>query len=386
MLLRRINYYFEKFTIFDLQFFHFKIQMITATKPFSPPLDLFQLKVEEIFKNQWFTNHGPMVTELEQKLKELFDVPYLVLVSNGTIALQIALKALEVKGEVITTPYSYVATTSSIVWENCTPRFADIDPGSLNISPTQIRNKITSKTQAILATNVYGYPCDFDEIKKISDEYNIPVIYDNAHGFLTKYKNINSLNFGDISTISFHATKLFHSIEGGAIICQDEATYKKIMLLRNFGHTSPNTFNGVGINGKMNEMCGAMGLVNLQFIQEICEKRKKQWLFYKSGLINSEFQLMNYDLENVDFNYSYFPIIFKSEDLLLKVIDHLEKNSIIARRYFYPSLNLLNYVPIHDNCLISEDISKRVLCLPLYHDLTVADQELIISKIKDICL
>ena len=251
--------------------------MITATKPFSPPLDLYQNKVAEIFENKWFTNHGPMVTELENKLKNYFNVPYLVLVSNGTIALQIAIKALKLNGEIITTPYSYVATTSSIVWENCTPRFADIDPLTFNISPSNIRKLITSKTKAILATNVYGYPCDFDEIELLSKEFNIPVIYDNAHGFSTKYKNSDTLNFGNISTISFHATKLFHTVEGGAIVCQDQETYKKILLLRNFGHTSPHTFDGVGINGKMNELCAAMGLVNLNFIDEVLVKRKAQW-------------------------------------------------------------------------------------------------------------
>lgn len=359
--------------------------MITATKPFSPPLDLYQSKVSEIFQNKWFTNHGPMVTEFEEKLKILFDTPYLAVVANGTIALQIAIKALEIKGEIITTPYSYVATTSSIVWENCIPRFADIDPKTLNIDPVQIRKLITKKTKAILATNVYGYPCDFEAIELISKEHNIPIIYDNAHGFLSKYKNSDSLSFGDISTISFHATKLFHSVEGGAIICKDEATLKKVLLLRNFGHTSPNTFGGVGINGKMNELCAAMGLVNFNFIEEICLKRKEQWIYYRDHLSHSEFQLMNYDLTIIEFNYAYFPIIFKSELIVLKVIEHLEKNNIIVRRYFYPSLNTLDYVPFQDKCLISEDVSKRVLCLPLYHELTIDQQNLIITKIKEIC-
>jgi dTDP-4-amino-4,6-dideoxygalactose transaminase len=326
-----------------------------------------------------------MVTELELKLKDYFNVPYLVLVSNGTIALQIAIKSLELKGEIITTPYSYVATTSTIIWENCIPRFADINPLTFNIDPIKIREQITSKTQGILATNVYGYPCNFDELNAISEEFKIPIIYDNAHGFSTKYKKSDILNFGTISTISFHATKLFHSVEGGAIVCQDEKTYKKLLLLRNFGHTSPNTFDGVGINGKMNELCAAMGLVNLNFIAEICEKRKSQWLFYKDKFSSYSIKDMNYDLSEIDFNYAYFPILFESELQLLKVIEHLEKNNISARRYFYPSLNTLNYLPIKDECPISEDISKRVLCLPLYHDLTVEEQNLILTKIKEIC-
>jgi dTDP-4-amino-4,6-dideoxygalactose transaminase len=368
-----------------IQIYLFFNSMITATKPFSPPLEMYQDKVSEIFTNKWFTNHGPMVTQLEQNLKKHFNVPYLVLVSNGTIALQIAIKALKLKGEIITTPYSYVATTSTIIWENCIPRFVDIDPVTLNIDPLKIKELITSDTKAILATNVYGYPCNFDEIKAISVQYGIPVIYDNAHGFSTKFKKSDILNFGDISTISFHATKLFHSVEGGAIVCQDEKTYKKLLLLRNFGHTSPNTFDGVGINGKMNELCAAMGLVNLNFIEEICKKRKKQWLFYKDKFLDYPIKDMNYNLSEIDFNYAYFPILFETEIKLLKVIKHLEKNNIIVRRYFYPSLNTLNYLPVKDECPISEDISKRVLCLPLFHDLTVEEQNLILTKIKEVC-
>lgn len=359
--------------------------MIKATKPFSPPIEDYISKINEIFENNWFTNHGPLVTELEQTLKEYFNVPYLVLVTNGTIALQIAIKALELKGEIITTPYSYVATTSSIVWENCTPRFADIDPITLNISAEEISKKITKDTKGILATNVYGFPCDFEGIQKIANENNIPVIYDNAHGFSTKFKGIDTMNYGDISTISFHATKLYHSVEGGAIVCQNEDIYKKIMLLRNFGHTSPHTFGGIGINGKMNELCGAMGLVNMKFTQDICDNRKNQWLFYANNLAETNIGLMQYDLTNIDFNYAYFPILFESEEVVLKVINYLEKNDVIVRRYFYPSLNTLDYLTIKDSCPVSEETSKRVICLPLYHDLTIEDQNFILKLIKEIC-
>lgn len=359
--------------------------MITATKPFSPPLEIYQNAVEHIFKNNWFTNHGPYVTELEKDLADFFNVPYLVLVTNGTIALQIAIKALELKGEIITTPYSYVATTSSIVWENCIPRYADIDLETLNIDPFKIESKITEKTTGILATNVYGYPCDFSTIEEIATKHNLKVIYDNAHGFATKINGLDSMSFGDVSTISFHATKLFHCVEGGAITCQSKEVYEKLLLLRNFGHTSPSTFGGLGINAKMNELCAAMGKVNLSFIDSILSKRKAQWDFYKSKIDSANFSTLNYNLLNVDFNKAYFPIFFESEEKTLTVLKHLEDNNISLRRYFYPSLNLLNYVDSKDKCVIAEDISKKVLCLPLYDSLTQSEQELVIKRIKEVC-
>ena len=359
--------------------------MITATKPFSPPLEMYQDAVNQIFKNNWFTNHGPFVTELENDLAHYFNVPYLVLVTNGTVALQIAIKALELSGEIITTPYSYVATTSAIVWENCIPRFADITPKTLNIDPEKIKEKITDKTSAILATNVYGFPCDFDEIDRIAKKNNLKVIYDNAHGFSSKVKGIDTMNFGDISTISFHATKLYHSVEGGAIACQTKEVYDKLMLLRNFGHTSPTTFGGVGINAKMNELCAAMGKINLSMIEPILSKRKNQWDFYKNLIVDSNISSLNYKMDDVVFNKAYFPVFFENETILIKVLKHLELNNISLRRYFYPSLNLLEYVNSTDKCMVSEAISKKVLCLPLYDSLTESEQMLVINKIKEVC-
>jgi len=359
--------------------------MITASKPFSPPVELYQNAVSQIFKNNWFTNHGPFVTELEKDLAKFFNVPYLVLVTNGTIALQLAIKALELKGEIITTPYSYIATTSSIVWEDCTPRFADIEPKTLNIDPLKIIDKITDKTKGILATNVYGYPCNFDEINKIAKDKKLKVIYDNAHGFSTKKNGIDIMNYGDISTISFHATKLFHSVEGGAIACKSKDIYEKLMLLRNFGHTSPSTFGGLGINAKMNELCAAMGKTNLLFIDEILEKRKIQWDFYNKLIQDTNIKTLNYESNKVQFNKAYFPIFLKNEEVLKKTLIHLEKRKISLRRYFYPSLNLLEYVNSFDKCIIAEDVSKRVLCLPLYHDLKTEDQIYVINTIKEIC-
>lgn len=352
--------------------------MITATKPFTPNLEDYQLQIAKMFKNNWFTNHGPFVSELEDKLKNYFNVPYFLLVTNGTISMQLAIKALELNGEIITTPFSYVATTSSIVWENCKPIFADINEDDLNINPNKIEALITNKTQAILATNVFGYPCDFSKLKNIAIKYNLKLIYDSAHTFGTIQNNKHIVANGDISSISFHATKLFHTIEGGGLFCKSEQLYNKLKLLRNFGHTSPHSFDGVGINAKMNEACAAMGLVNFKSIDPILERRKKQWMMYFNNIKNKSITLPRYSLNNLEYNYSYFSIVVETENLLLKIMDVLLNNGIQTRRYFYPSLNTLNYVEYHC-CPVSESISKRIFCLPLYHQLDEKDQFRIIE-------
>ena len=358
--------------------------MITATKPFVPDIEKYNDKIRQMFDNIWFTNHGPFVTELEQKLQAYFGSKYFLLVTNGTISLQLAIKALNLKGEIITTPFSYVATTSSIAWEDCTPVFADIDSDNFNIDPAKIEALINEKTCAIMATNVFGYPCHFDAIEKIAKKHSLKVIYDSAHVFGTKENGQSIINKGDVSSISFHATKLFHSIEGGGLTCESEEVYNKLRLLRNFGHTSPHTFDGVGINAKMNEACAAMGLCNLEYLPEIFERRKAQWLFYKNTITNPKVSFANYDLDKIDYNYSYFPVVVESEELLLKMMDLLLENNIQTRRYFYPSLNTLNYVH-YIACPVSEDISKRIFCLPLYHQLTNQDQQTICKLINSLC-
>lgn len=358
--------------------------MITATKPFVPDIKKYQDKIQTIFNNVWFTNFGPMVNELEKKLQEYFDCPYFLLVTNGTISLQMAIKALDLKGEIITTPFSYVATTSTIAWENCQPVFADIDPNTFNLDPDKIEALITPKTSAILATHVYGYPCDIEKIDAIAKKHGLKVIYDSAHVFGTKQNGTSVFNHGDISSISFHATKLFHTIEGGGLFCQSEEVYQKLKLLRNFGHTSPHTFGGLGINAKMNEVCAAMGLCNLEYIDDILKKRKEQWLYYFHQIKNTSVQLAHYDLNRVEYNYAYFPVVMESEALLLKTMHQLEKNNIQTRRYFYPTLNQLNYVN-YNSCPIAEDISNRVFCLPLYYQLEEKDQALICQIINEAC-
>lgn len=342
--------------------------MINVTQPFMPPMNDYLTYVEGIWKRNWLTNNGPLVNELELKLKEFLQLDHLLYLSNGTIALQIALKALDVKGEVITTPFSYVATTSCIAWEGLTPVFADIDPKQLTIDPKSIEALITPQTTAILATHVYGNACRIEEIDSIAKKHNLSVIYDAAHCFGTKYKGKSIFEYGDISTVSFHATKLFHTIEGGAVISRSAELTKKMSYLRNFGHDGPEKFEGVGINGKNSEFHAAMGLVNLNYAAAILNKRKADYEQYLDNLknLNVRFLEINKDCE---FNYAYLPIVFESEEALLKSVKVLNDNWINPRRYFYPSLSGLNYVKGNPTP-ICDDISKRVLCLPMYYTMT----------------
>jgi dTDP-4-amino-4,6-dideoxygalactose transaminase len=358
--------------------------MIFVTKPFLPQIEMYQKYVSEIWSREYLTNNGPLVVELENKLKSYFDVENILYTSNGTISIQIALKALDLQGqEVITTPFSYVATTSTLVWENCKPVFADICPETFNISPEKIRDKITPKTKAILATHVFGNPCDIDAIQTIADEYNLVVIYDAAHAFGTLYKDKSIMTYGDVSSISFHATKLFHTIEGGAITCSSEKLAQRMSLMRNFGHNGFDVFEGVGINGKNSEFHAAMGLCNYPHIEQILLNRKNNHYLYDNYLsgLNVTKQLIQKGTSQ--YNFSYYPIVFESEEILLKIKTELEKNKILTRRYFFPSLNTLNYIE-DSSCKISEDISKRILCLPLYFGLQQTEIEFICKVISSI--
>ncbi|HUC80434.1 MAG TPA: DegT/DnrJ/EryC1/StrS family aminotransferase [Flavisolibacter sp.] len=349
--------------------------MINVTKTFLPPYHEYEPYLKDIYNRAWLTNNGPLLNELELKLKEYLDVDHMLVLSNGTIALQMALKALDIKGEVITTPFSYVATTSSIVWENCQPVFVDIDEDDFNIDPGKIEAAITPQTTAILATHVYGNACKIDEIRQIAEKHNLKVIYDAAHCFGTSYKNRSIFNYGDVVTTSFHATKIFQTVEGGAVFTQDPQLLRRLSLLRNFGHTSPTSFEGVGINAKNSELHAAMGLCVLKYMPQILETRKKQWLYYLQKLagLHCRFLKINTDCE---FNYSYFPIVFKTEESLVKSIEALNNQYVFPRRYFFPSLSTLDYVNKFD-CPVAEDISPKVLCLPLYHDLKQEEQDMI---------
>jgi dTDP-4-amino-4,6-dideoxygalactose transaminase len=346
--------------------------MIPITKPFLPPFEEYEALLKGIWERNWLTNNGPLVLELEEELKKYLGLVHLLYVTNGTIAIQLGLKALGIKGKVITTPFSYVATTSSIVWEGCTPVFADIDPETLNIDPAKIEDAISSNTEAILATHCFGNPCDIEAIEIIARKHGLKVIYDAAHGFGTKYKGKSIFEFGDVTTTSFHATKLFHTIEGGAVFFKSKELMDVVGRMRNFGHDGFDKFRGVGINGKNSEFHAAMGLVNLKYISRILEGRKIQSANYDEGLNWSKLRKIKIQ-PGTEYNHAYYPIIFESESELLKVKQGLEEKEIFTRRYFYPSLNTLHYIE-NQPTPVSEDIASRILCLPLYYDLTESQQ------------
>ncbi|MEP6948207.1 MAG: DegT/DnrJ/EryC1/StrS family aminotransferase, partial [Ginsengibacter sp.] len=337
--------------------------------------------LKRAWDKSWITNHGELVQELEQKLKDYLRTQHLLFCSSGTVVLQMALKALNITKEVITTPFSYVATTNVIIWEGCRPVFVDIDAETLCIDPSKIEAAITENTEAILATHVYGIPCDVDKIQAIADKYKLKVIYDGAHAFGCEYKGKSLLSYGDLSTCSFHATKVFHTVEGGCIIAKDEAITRQLFLYRGFGHVGDDYFS-MGINGKNSEMHAAMGLCILPRMPEIIAARKKVFEAYNNLLDFRKIQQPVFK-RNLQYNYSYYPVIFQSEGVLLKIRDTLLLNDISTRRYFYPSLNRLPFLAGTQSCPVSEDICPRVLCLPLYTDLQETDISMIASIIKN---
>jgi dTDP-4-amino-4,6-dideoxygalactose transaminase len=349
--------------------------MIPVTKPFLPKAKEYDDYLHSIWERQWLTNNGPLVNDFELKLKTYLHLEHLLYVSNGTTALQIAIKALGLTGEIITTPFSFVATSSSIVWEGCEPVYTDIEPETFNIDPAKIEAAITPRTSAILATHVFGNPCNIDAIQAIAVKHNLKVIYDAAHCFGTKYRNKSVFEYGDISTTSFHATKLFHSIEGGAVFTKDPDLLKKMAFMRNFGYDGPNNFAELGINGKNCEFHAAMGLCNLKYVDEILERRKLLSQYYLEKLNNLK---AYYPKHNEDFtsNYAYFPVVFDTNELMHKCIAALEGHRIYSRRYFYPSLASLPYVQ-KTSLPVCDSVVERIICLPLYHSLTFSDLDLI---------
>jgi dTDP-4-amino-4,6-dideoxygalactose transaminase len=354
--------------------------MINVTQTFLPPQSEYNNLVKRAWDSLWLTNRGQLTLELENKLKEWLNTDSILITNNGTVPLQIALKLLGKGGEIITTPFSYVATTSAIVWEHCEPVFVDINPEYLTIDETKIEAAITPKTTAILATHVFGNPCQVEAIEAIAKKHNLKVIYDAAHSFGVEYKNQSLFNFGDVSTCSFHATKLFHTGEGGALFCKDKELFHKLYYSHNFGHNGPLDFHGLGINAKISELQSAMGLAVLPYIDTILAERKKVVDFYNANLNFSNLQGLKIR-ENTKWNYSYYPIILDSEETLLRVQKALNENQIFPRRYFYPSLNTVNFIK-NTEMPISESVSKRVMCLPLYVGLKTEDLEKITSIIN----
>jgi dTDP-4-amino-4,6-dideoxygalactose transaminase len=317
--------------------------MINVTKTFFPPIADYQQQVQRIWDNQWLTNRGALVKELEEKLKEYLSVSNILVMNNGTIPIQIALKILGNGGEIITTPFSYVATTAAIVWEHCTPVFVDIHPEYLTIDETKIEAAITEKTTCILATHVFGNPCNLEAIEAIATKHNLKVIYDAAHAFGVTYNNKSIFDYGDVSTCSFHATKLFHTGEGGALFCEDESLRHKMFYSHNFGHNGPLDFHGLGINGKISELSGAMGLAVLPHMEFILNQRKQVVDWYTEHLDFSKIKSIKIR-EYTQWNYSYYPVVFEDEATLLQVQKALNARQIYPRRYFSPSLNTISAI------------------------------------------
>lgn len=354
-------------------------QVINVTKAFLPPQEEYLHWLNKVYASHVLTNNGPIHRELEETLLARFEVPYLRLMANGTLALQLAIRALGVKGRVITTPFSYVATTSAILWEGCEPVFVDIDPRTCCIDPTLIEAAITPDTTAILATHVYGIPCDVEAIDIIAKRHGLKVIYDAAHAFDVSYKGRSILQWGDASTLSFHATKLFHTVEGGAVVLHQEDHDKALRLLRSFGHIGDDHFT-LGMNAKMSEVHAAMGMAVLPHVASIIEARKRIFQAYDVGLVGVGLEQPVIP-GGVDHNFAYYPVFLPSAAEREKAIADLAVQGIIARRYFYPSLNTLPYVQLQ-TMAVSEDLATRVLCLPLYSGLGADDVDRVLLALR----
>ena len=357
--------------------------MIQVTKPFLPPQEEYEAYLRQIWDKNWLTNNGPLLIELEQQLKAYLGVDHLMMMTNGTVTLQALLKTLPRKGKILTTPFSYIATCSAILWEDFTPVFIDIDPLTFNADPRHAEQYIDQDTVGVMITHCFGVPCDVAGWGAIAKAHQLPIIYDAAHAFGVKVAGQSVLNFGYASSLSFHATKLFHTIEGGAIVTSSSSLEREIILRRNFGHDDVDRFSAIGINGKNSEFHSAMGLVNLKHINNILQSRKEQYVYYKTQLeaaqLNISFQ---HFADDVEYNYSYFPVVFSSEEVLLQVFRHLQKNDIFPRRYFYPSINTLSFTrDFEGHVPVAESISKRILCLPIFHTMTPNQQDQVIESI-----
>lgn len=360
-----------------------KNKKIFVTQPSLAPLNEFTENLKGVWDRRILTHNGPLVQEFEAELQNNIGVPHLTTVNNGTMALQIAIKALELQGEIITTPFTWIATVSAIKWEGCKPVFCDIDPKTLNIDPAKIEALITENTVAIMPVHVFGTPCNVTEIERIAKKHSLKVIYDAAHAVGSMFGGKSLLSYGEISATSFHATKLFNCAEGGGCITTDPGLDKKIKRIRFFGHSDDKTdIIEDGFNGKLTEIHAALGLANLKYYDEVLQDRKAKYLFYKKELqvlSNIRFQ----DISLGETNYSYFPVIFDTEEQLLKVEEGLNEHGIFPRRYFYPSVNKYTKVVSYQPCPISEDVSVRILCLPLYYNLEIVDLELVCEIIKN---
>lgn len=354
---------------------------INVTKTYLPSKLNYQKYVDKIFSSGWITNNGPLLNELEQRLADYLGVNNIILVANGTAALEVAYRTLDLHGEVITSPFSFVATTSSLVTNGLKPVFVDIDPDTLNIDVNKIEGAISTNTTAIVPVHVFGNACDVDAIAKIAQKNNLKIVYDAAHAFGVENRQGESLlNYGDISVLSFHATKLFHTIEGGALIINDDTLVEKARYLINFGIENAESIPELGINAKMNEFEAAMGLCMLDEMEPLLHRRKVLYKRYEQGL-KSIIRLQKHN-KNYSQNYSYFPIVLKDEAQTLRLQKALQAQQIFPRRYFYPSLDTLSYIKPKQYSPISREVSQSILALPLYPELTDNEQNTILDIIN----
>lgn len=366
-------------------------ETVTVTKPFMPPLEEYTQLLEEIWASRWLTNQGHFHNQLEEALGEYLGVPYLSLCCNGTIALMLSLRAMNIAGEVITTPFSFVATTHALAWNGIEPVFCDIEPETLTLDPAKIEPLITPRTTAIMPVHVYGYPCRVGEIQELADVYGLKVIYDAAHAFGVEVNGRSILEFGDMAVLSFHATKAFTTAEGGAIVSRSEGQKKRIDLLRNFGFVNEVTVVDMGINGKMNELSAALGLLELRYFEQVRAQRQEIVKTYRAALADVKGIRFLSDLEGVGHNYTYFPIFVdeavygRSRDDLYEA---LKEHGIFARRYFYP---LISHFPPYRhlssaspaNLPVAEQLAKEVLCLPVYPGLSLEQVRAIVNVIRN---
>lgn len=360
---------------------------LTVTSPLMPDLDEFHEMLQEIWKSRWITNNGTFHKQLEKELAAYLKVPYISLFTNGTLPLITAFQALRITGEVITTPYSFVATTHSLWWNGIKPVFVDIEESSCNMDPSRIEAAITPRTTAILPVHCYGFPCDMGAIKAIADKYGLKVIYDAAHAFGVEKNGVSVLNAGDLSTLSFHATKVYNTIEGGAIVMHDKETKKRIDYLKNFGFVGETEVVAPGINSKMDEIRSVYGILNLRLVDSAIASRRRVAERYKDALKNVEGISLFEDLPGIKYNYSYFPIMVDSDkfgmtrDLLY---EEMKEKNIYGRRYFYPLISHFStYRSLEsakiDNLPNANRLANSVLCLPLHHSLSDNDVERVLS-------
>lgn len=363
--------------------------IITVTSPLIPSLDEFLPFLNDIWKRKWLTNNGHYHQELEKALCEYLKIPFISLFTNGTLPLICALQAMRITGEVITTPYSFVATTHSLWWNGIKPVFVDVDPLTGNIDPNKIEAAITPKTTAIMPVHVYGQPCDTERIKQIADTYGLKVIYDAAHAFGVEKYGESVLNNGDMSTLSFHATKVYNTIEGGALICHDPETKQRIDYIKNFGFANETKVVAPGINGKMDELRSAYGLLSLRYVDQAIERRKQVTMFYRENLKDIDGIRLLDDIEGVKHNYSYFPVFVNEKVFGISrddVYEKMKERGVYGRRYFYPLISTFSPYRCldsasHENLPEAYRMAEQVICLPMHHNISDKDAERVVDSI-----